>query len=142
MRMEPLIVPGNLDSLPIIAKYVLDAAKAANLDNKRSYRLRLAVDEIVTNIVVYGYEEAGIEGNIAVRASVDDHALTIAIEDTARPFDPTARAAPDDLDAPLEQRSIGGLGIFLALNGVDDFRHESTERGNRNTLVIYSMNRD
>src|SRR5262249_45143777 len=98
MRMEPLIVPGNLDSLSIIGKYVLDAAKAANLDPKRSYRLRLAVDEIATNIVVYGYEGAGIEGSIAVRASIDDQALMIVIEDTAQPFDPTAQEEPYDLD--------------------------------------------
>ncbi|MGA9380780.1 MAG: ATP-binding protein, partial [Phormidium sp.] len=54
--MEQLTVPGTLDSLSKISDYVLSAASAAGLDKKASYKLRLAVDEIATNVIVYGYE--------------------------------------------------------------------------------------
>src|SRR5207249_3471436 len=83
----------------------------------------LAVDEIATNIITYGYEPAGIEGDITVRADTDEQALTIIIEDNAKPFDPLQQMEPDDLDLPLEQRNIGGLGIYLAINGVDKFTY-------------------
>lgn len=135
--MEPLIVPGNLDSLSSIGTYVLQAAELANLDKKVAYRLRLAVDELATNSIIYGYEENGIEGQIEIQATIDDQALAIVVEDTAPPFDPTMQAKPDNLDIALEQRRIGGLGIYLALTGVDAFTHEYTGTRNRNTLIIY-----
>jgi serine/threonine-protein kinase RsbW len=134
--MEPLTVPGSLDSLEAIGEYVRGVAAAAQLDRREAYKLRLAIDEIATNIALYGYERAGIAGQIELRASTTPGALTIIIEDTAPPFDPTAQHAPDDLDAPLDQRKIGGLGIFLALKAVDRFTHEYSEGRNRNTLVI------
>ncbi|MEQ8963773.1 MAG: ATP-binding protein, partial [Coleofasciculus sp. C2-GNP5-27] len=61
-NLEPLTVSGTLDSLGAIAQYVLQAAQAANLDKKASYNLRLAVDEIATNIIIHGYEDVGLEG--------------------------------------------------------------------------------
>lgn len=134
--MEPLTVPGNLDSLEALGEYVRGATAAAQLDRRAAYKLRLAIDEIATNIVVHGYERAGIAGSITVRAIVTPAALTIVIEDTAPPFDPTAQEAPDDLGVPPEQRKIGGLGIFLALDGVDRFTHEYSGGRNRNTLVV------
>ena len=57
--MESLTVSGTLDSLKTIAAYVLSAAENAGLEKKPAYKLRLAVDEIATNIIVHGYEEAG-----------------------------------------------------------------------------------
>jgi serine/threonine-protein kinase RsbW len=135
--MKPLITPGKLDSLSDVGKYVLEAAAAAGLDKKAAYRLRLAVDEIATNIITYGYEPAGIEGDITVRADTDEQALTIIIEDNAKPFDPLQQMGPDDLDLPLEQRNIGGLGIYLAINGVDKFTYERAGGRNRNTFVMY-----
>lgn len=135
--MEALIVPGTMDSLSIIRRYVQDAADAANLDQKTAYRLFLAVDEIATNIVAYGYDIAGIAGDIEVRATINDDALIILLKDTAPPFDPTLQQEPDDLAAPLEERKIGGLGIYLALNGVDNFMYEYIDNHNCNTFVVY-----
>jgi serine/threonine-protein kinase RsbW len=134
--MEPLTVPGSLDSLEAIGEYVRSVAAAAQLDRREAYKLRLAIDEIATNIVLYGYERAGITGRIELRASITPGALTIVIEDTAPPFDPTAQQAPEDLGAPLNQRKIGGLGIFLALKAVDRFTHAYSGGRNRNTLVV------
>lgn len=134
--MEPLIVSGTLDSLRAIAEYVMAAAVAAGLDKKTSYRLRLAVDEIVTNIINYGYKAAAREGMLALQASLDDRSLTIAIEDTGVPFDPTQKSAPDDLNKLLEQRQVGGLGIYLAVEGVDRFIYERVGNHNRNILIV------
>lgn len=134
--MEPLIVSGTLDSLGAIAQYVIAAAGAAGLDKKTSYNLRLAVDEIATNIITYGYEEAARSGVLALRAHLDQQSLTISIEDTGAPYDPTQKSAPDDLDKPLEQRQTGGLGIYLAIRGVDKFIYERVGDRNRNIFVV------
>jgi anti-sigma regulatory factor (Ser/Thr protein kinase) len=133
---DPLTVPGNLDSLSLIGTYVLDVAEAAGLDKKSAYRLRLAVDEIATNIVLYGYQGAGIEGLIELHSTIDEQALTLTVEDTGPPFDPRSRPAPDDLDLPLEERDMGGLGIHLAITGVDQFVYERVGRRNRNVFIV------
>jgi anti-sigma regulatory factor (Ser/Thr protein kinase) len=136
--MDPIVLPGELASLSVIGRYVVDAATAAGLDRADAYRLRLAVDEIATNVVVHGYQEANETGSVAISATIDDRTLTIAVEDTARAFDPTTMTLPDEdeLDLPLEERDIGGLGVMLAREGVDDFRYERIEGRNRTMIVV------
>ena len=69
---------------------------------------------------------------------MDEQSLTIAIEDTARPFDPTAQALPDEaeLDMPLDERPIGGLGVLLARESVDDLRYEYIDGRNRTIITV------
>jgi serine/threonine-protein kinase RsbW len=139
--MESLIVPGKLYSLRTIADYVLNAAKTAGLEKKASYNLRLAVDEIATNIIIHGYEEAGCEGNVNLQANLDEKSLTIILEDTGVRYDPTKKDPQDDLDLPLEERKIGGLGVYLAIQGVDQFSYARVGDRNRNIFVVYLPNK-
>ncbi len=134
--MECLCVPGSLDSLGKIAEYVMSAAASAGLDQRTSYRLRSAVDEIVTNIILHGYTAAGRQGDLHLKSTVDDKALTISVEDTGVTYDPRQIPPPDNLDIPLEQRPIGGLGIYLALQNVDQFQYERVGDHNRSTFVV------
>jgi len=133
---QPLTVPGTLDSLSLIRDTVRAAAAQAGLDRKRSYRLELAVDEIATNIVNHGYQEAGRTGDVVTRATIDEKALTITLEDTAVPFDPRRLRRPEQIDLPLAERPIGGLGVFLAIENVDEFRYEYVDGHNRNIFVV------
>lgn len=135
--MDRLTMPGTLDSLEAISNYAMRAAAAANLDQKATYRLRLAIDEVATNIVVHGYEEAGLQGSIDIWAEIDDTDLRIVLEDVAMPFDPRQASPPKDIDSPLEERQIGGLGIFLALRSVDELIFERIGDHNRNTFVMH-----
>lgn len=136
--MNQLIVPGKLDSLSEIAKYVLAAAAEAELDKKASYGLRLAVDEIATNIIIHGYEESGMEGDLELLAEISDRNLTIMIEDTAVTYDPIEHPEPDDLEKHPHEKKMGGLGVYLAIQGVDKFAYERVENRNRN---IFTVNR-
>ncbi|UZQ52880.1 ATP-binding protein [Trichothermofontia sichuanensis B231] len=139
IAMEPLLVPGVLDSLSAIASYVMAAAKAAGLEKKPTYNLRLAVDEIATNIIVYGYQGGDAERTIVVQTEMDDQALTVTLEDTAPKFDPTQQELPDadDFNQPLAERPIGGLGVYLAVQGVDQFQYQRLGDKNRNIFVVY-----
>jgi anti-sigma regulatory factor (Ser/Thr protein kinase) len=131
-------VPGTLDSLELIGKYVMEVASEAGLDRKAAYRLRLAVDELATNVITHGYEEAGLDGTIDLWAELDDAHLTIHMEDTGSPYDPTETPTPDNLDDPLEERGVGGLGVFLAMRGVDALRYERIGGRKR---IIFVVNR-
>jgi len=131
--MKRSTVSATLDSLEAVAEFVMAAAAAAGLDKRASYRLRLAVDEIATNIIVHGYVEAGLQGALELCADIDERTLTLSIEDTGVAFDPRQAAVPET-DLPLEQRPIGGLGVYLAMRNVDEFLYERV--GDRNRTIF------
>jgi len=133
--MSELILPGTLDSLEQVADFIHAEAAAAGFDKKAAYRMHLAVDEVATNVVTHAYEEKGVEGNLYLFSEHDASGLTIHLEDTGEPYDPTQRGDPDDLNKPLEERGIGGLGIFLARKNVDTLRYE--RRGDRNRMSFF-----
>jgi len=135
--MKPLVVPGRLESLAEIRKHVQAAAAEAGLNTKDAYRLALAVDEVATNIITHGYAEAGREGTVDVMTDADNDHLTVALEDSGVAFDPT-EARQLDIDRPVEERKAGGMGIYLAIRGVDRFEYQRVGSKNRN---IFIMNR-
>jgi len=136
MILEPLTIPGQSDMLTHLMDYVAFVAAAAGLDDAASYRLSLAVDEIATNIVLHGYEDAGRSGDLTIWAETDAQQLVVYLEDTGEPFDPREAPKPEDLDRPLEERQDGGLGIFLAMWGVDEFIYERRDRANRCVFIV------
>ena len=133
--MEPLVVPASLENLEVIRKHVQEAAAAAGLGKKESYRLALAVDEVATNIITHGYSEAGRHGSVGVEARVDAERLTVTLDDTGAAFDPTTASAPD-LDTPVEERKAGGMGLYLAIRGVDEFLYKRVGDQNRNIFIM------
>lgn len=130
------VVPGTLDSLGPIRDFVKEAASEAGLDAKRTYRLQLAVDEISSNIVIHGYQEHDRTGDVEVQVALDEQTLTVTLTDSAIPYNPLDRPEPDDLDAPLENRMIGGLGVYLAIRNVDDFQYRFEDGKNHNIFVV------
>ncbi|MFN7524496.1 MAG: ATP-binding protein [Aphanizomenon sp.] len=136
--METLTVSGTLDSLEAIATYIKTAAESAALDKKATYKLRLAVDEIATNIIIHGYEEAGLQGQLKISATLGESSLTICIEDTGARYDPHDKVtvAAQELNKPLEERQIGGLGVYLAIQGVDQYLYEREGDKNRNIFIV------
>lgn len=136
--MDKISLPAVLDSLAELRRYARNAAASAGIDEDRSYQLQLAVDEIATNIISYGYKDAGPTAEIAIRAEITDDALVVTLEDEAPAFDPRLRQMPnaEDLARPLEDRRIGGLGIYLATQGVDRFDYRREGRRNLNIFEV------
>lgn len=135
MSLDALQVPATLNSLGAVRAYVAAAAEQAGIGKSPAYRLRLAVDEIVTNIVTHGHNGGDDAGLVRVWAERGEQALTVVVEDTGRAYEPAA-LSPDDLDLPPEEREIGGLGLFLAQHNVDEFRYERLDDRNRHTFVV------
>jgi len=137
--MESLRVPGSLDSLDAIARFVKEVAQSAQLDERSTYRLRLAVDEIATNVICHGYEEAGLVGYIELHASITKEALTIHMDDTGITYDPAQSVARSELflSKEIDERPVGGLGVFLAIQSVDCFSYQRHGGCNRNSFVVY-----
>ena len=138
--MNRLRLPATLDALPALVAYVTEACAASGLEEKAAYRLRLAVDEIATNAITHGYKETQEAGYLLIHAHVSADKLTIVLEDMSPPYDPRQTPPPLDLDRPLESRPSGGLGIYLALQGVDAFSYEYSDDVNRHTFVMNRTN--
>lgn len=108
----------------------LDEMRAAP---KTVYFASLAIEEIVTNCIRYGYEDTG-EHRILIALRVADGRLTMQTVDDGRPFDPLAAPKPD-LSVDLESRVEGGLGIHLLRSLADEMTYERSGGHNRITLV-------
>ena len=133
--MKALRVQGTLQAIEPVVQFVIQAAEEAGLDDRDTFRIRLAVDELTTNIIMHGYMEAGRTGDIVVSSKVADGQLVIYLEDNGLAHDPR-NTPPPNLDAPLEERPLGGLGIYLALWAVDQFHYEHDQNVNRSVLVL------
>jgi anti-sigma regulatory factor (Ser/Thr protein kinase) len=122
-----------LENLSAVRGFVRTAASELGLDADRLADVLLAVDEAATNTVVHGYRECG--GNIEVSVERTTEALLIRLRDEADPFDPHCMPRPD-VDAPLERRRPGGLGVHLMRMLVDEVHHRTLgAHGNELTLV-------
>ncbi len=131
-----LTLPATLASLERLRLFARQAAEQAGVDAERAYGLQLAIDEIATNVVTYGYGANRSDGLIEIRAAVAAGALQLTLADWGPPFDPRSQQMPgeNELERPLEEREAGGLGIFLARRSVDRFDYRRV--GDRNETVF------
>lgn len=128
--------PASYKSLAAISKFVTAGAEAAGLDDKAAYAVRLAVDEACTNIIEHAY--AGMEAmeaqGITCSYRVSDKALTITLRDRGRPFNLDEVPEPD-ICSPLEERQIGGLGVYFIHEMMDEVYFSCNPDGS-NTLKL------
>ena len=131
---EPLTlhVPNTIDAIAPAneAAETWLAKQDASLD--ATFFTCLAIEEIVTNCIKYGYDDSD-EHTILIVLSVADARLTIVVIDDGHAFDPLAEAPPD-LSLALEDRQTGGLGIHLLRKLSDDISYERINGTNRLTL--------
>ena len=132
--MRTAIFPARFDQLDAIREFAAQAARDAGMDDSATYAVELCMDEACTNVIEHAYE--GINGeDIECTCDSDDKNLTIIIRDHGKSFDPSSIALPD-LDADLESRPVGGLGVFLIKKLMDEVRFEPLgELGNVLTMI-------
>lgn len=97
------------------------------------YAINLALEEVLTNTISYGYDD-GAAHEIVVEFNLQENELTVTLTDDARPFDPLQAPAPD-VNAALEDRPIGGLGIHLVKTMMDGMRYRREQEKNILTLI-------
>ena len=107
-------------------------AQRHHLSAEVLFAMTLALEEIVTNVISYGYDDSE-EHQIRVRLSFEKGNFTAEVEDDGRPFDPLAVPEPDT-EKPIEERPVGGLGIHLARKLMDGLEYK--RQGNKNLLIM------
>ena len=99
---------------------------------KRKYAVRLALDELLSNVIKYAYDDGGIH-QVPVKLDMGNP-FTLTMEDDGKPFNPLEDAPPPVLDGPVEDRPIGGLGLHIlqSMGMKLNYRREN----NRNILQV------
>jgi serine/threonine-protein kinase RsbW len=127
--MRTQIFTARFETLDAIRVFVADAARQAGLNEKDIYSVQLAADEAASNIIEHAYEGVA-DGQIEISIGVADDSFHIIMRDQGKPFDPEAIAEPD-VNAALEKRFVGGLGLFFMRKLMDEVRFEhSSATGN------------
>jgi len=130
--------PATAGNLALFLGFVEFVADRHGLAAESAHRLKLVVEEAVTNVVHHGY--AGREaGDLTLSADLDGDAVVVTLEDHGAAFDP-ADAPPADLDSDWRERSVGGLGWHLIRELTDAVAYAAGDpaagRPNRLTLRV------
>jgi len=124
----------TLKNLSILRRFIEHACIHMRLDEKMTSAFKLAVDEACTNIVTHGYKGQD-PGPIKLTFEREPDNVKLSIYDEGRTFDPDDTKAAD-IESDWEERRIGGLGLFLIKEVMDDVHYESEPaKGNRLILI-------
>ena len=131
--MKELVIDALTDNLPQVLSFVDEQLEAAQCPVKIQMQIDIAVEEIFVNIAHYAYEQE--VGTAAVRVEVTNEppAVQITFIDQGIPYDPLAKADPD-VTLSIEERQIGGLGIFMVKKTMDDVEYKYLDGHNVLTL--------
>ena len=128
-----LCIAAELESLGAIRRFVQETATAMGSGPTAVSDVLLAVDEAATNTILHGYQ--GQPGLIEVEVGRAGDDLVVRLRDQAAPFDPT-QVPPPDLNLPLEQRPVGGMGVYLIQQLMDEVTYSTTPQGGNQLVMV------
>ncbi len=115
-------------------EFVTSNAIKCGLSQKRTTEIELATEEAVINIINYAYED--ITGDIEITCKKDNEShFIIEIVDEGQYFDVLSKEEPD-LTSDIDERAIGGLGVFFMKQFIDEIKYRREGDKNRLTLVV------
>lgn len=126
----------KLENLPQIHRFVKETAAALGLEPSITYDVRLAVEEVVSNVILHS--RLGQAREIELEIWQEESNLVVRLRDNAPPFDPTS-VPPPDLSKPLEGRPFGGAGIHLIRQIVDEMSYRVASSGGNELTLIKRM---
>ena len=128
-----LTLINDIKRVPRLNTFIDEVCDANGFDMATTMQINLAIEEAVVNVMNYAYP-AGTKGDITIEAKANKTEMFIIISDMGIPFDPTAKAEVD-ITLSAEDRSIGGLGIHLIRQIMDNINYERVDGHNILTLM-------
>lgn len=129
---KTLLLKNDLSEIGRLANAVVEFGKENNLASHIIDDVKLVLEEIVSNILTYGFEDDR-DHQVTVQIDLRGDVLVMEVKDDGNPFDPAKYCSPN-VDKPFDEREIGGMGIHLVRNLVDELDYRQ-EQG-KNTLVM------
>ena len=127
-----LSLVNDLREIGVAAEKIDAYCDAQGISAQIAYAVNLSIDEILTNTISYGYDDDA-EHRIGLTFRVDGETLVVTIVDDGRAFDSSTEREPD-FDATLEERALGGLGLFLVQQMMDEMTYERSD--DRNVITL------
>jgi serine/threonine-protein kinase RsbW len=125
----------ELAALSAFRQFISDCCSRHNVPEGTVFDLKLAVDEACTNIIQHGYK--GMDpGSIILSFRIESDRILVQITDFGHVFEP-AEAPKPDVEAALEDRPLGGLGLYLIYQTMDNIDYQSSEDGNILTFTKF-----
>ena len=125
--MEKITVEAVLENLQTVIDFATERLEARDCSMKTVMQTELVVEEIFVNIANYAYQPEIGEATFCIE--FEENALLMTFIDSGKPYNPLEQKAPDTTLA-LEERNIGGLGIFLVKKNVDEISYEYSDGKN------------
>ena len=125
--------------LAAIRKFIVDTSRSLGAGERAIRDLELAVDEVCSNSIRHGY--GGREGEIEVTVERVGQSIRVVTRDWGRAFDPERVPVPDP-DLPLEERSLGGLGLFIVQQVMDEVRFEFDDSKGNSVMMLRRLDRE
>ena len=127
-----LSLVNDLREIGVAATKIEAFCEERSLSPRIAYAVNLSIDEVLTNTISYGYDDEE-EHRIGLTLHLQGDSLVIEIVDDGRAFDSSLEREPN-LEATLEERSLGGLGLFLVQQMMDDVAYQRRDAFNVITL--------
>ena len=128
-----LKVENKVDELQHVYDAIKEFGRQEEWDARLAFRVQLVIEEMVINVMNYGHEDGSHE--IEITMDSEPHLLTIEITDDGKPFDPLEDAPEPDLVRSIEDRRVGGLGVYLVRTMMDDMSYRREQGKNHLVLV-------
>jgi anti-sigma regulatory factor (Ser/Thr protein kinase) len=128
-----LAARNRLEELSGIAEQVADFLEAQGCDANTMFAIQFALEELFSNIVLYAFDDDKDGHPIVIRLERETGGLTLMLEDDGRTFDPLSAPVPDT-SLPLDQRPIGGLGLFITQRLASSIEYRRVDGKNRVTV--------
>ena len=129
-----LCIASDLSELERLHDAVAELGEAGDWPPDLVYQVDLVLEELIVNTVNYGYDDDA-RHEIEVTLTSDEDVFTVEIIDDGHAFNPLSDGPEPDLDAGIEDRPIGGLGIHLMRVMMDDVHYRREENKNHLTLI-------
>lgn len=128
MEERHLILHNDIRQIPQLAGFVETIAEEKKIDKSLAMSLNLALEEAVSNVIMYAYPE-GSDGLVDIEAILRPSSIEFIVSDSGNPFDPTSAPEPDTT-LGVEDRPVGGLGVFMVKSIMDSVSYERQEGKN------------
>lgn len=134
MNKKHLSILNDIAELRELQHTIEELSHTWNLPQKVSMNLNLVLEEIISNIIFYAYED-DLKHRISIDFSLEQNAVKVVITDDGKPFNIMESEEFEDIDKGAEDRKIGGLGIHFVRSLMDDVDYRREDEKNTITLV-------